>query len=172
MRIIKISLFFVLILLLSFCSSKKILSSQKITNDGLEILYGEISKEQLFYDFPEWKNIYNNYRVNKPVLDSISLESEDSVNIDIFLGTWCGDSKREVPRFLKIIDDIDPELNNNVKIYAVDRKKKLNGGIAEQNNIQRVATFIISIESKEIGRIVEFPKKSLESDLLKIYKNH
>ena len=172
MRAVKISLILILIGLVSFCSSKKIMTSQKITKDGLEILYGEISKKQLFYDFPEWQKNYRIYKVNHTVLDSISIEDNGMYNVDIFLGTWCGDSKREVPRFLRILDETTLVLSKNVKIYAVDRKKKLNNGLAEQNNIQRVATFIISKESKEIGRIVESPENNLESDLVKILKNH
>lgn len=167
-RKIKFSIFYVIILLWVYCTSHKIITTKKINKDGLEILYGKISKEQLFSDFPDWEINYKNYKVNKSALDSLKLINSDNLSVDVFLGTWCGDSRREVPRFLKIVDETNIFLNKNINLYAVDRKKSLDNNLSQENNIQRVATFIIKKYSKEIGRIVEYPEQSLESDLQKI----
>jgi hypothetical protein len=145
---------------------------QIISKDGLEILFGEISKEQLFYDFPEWKKNYDTYLVNHSILDSISDKDRNMLEVEIYLGTWCGDSKRKVPRFLKILNEIKIISENKTRLFAVDRKKKMGSGLAKQNNIQRVATFVVKSGSKELGRIVEFPEASLESDLVKILNNY
>ena len=48
----------------------------------------------------------------------------------------------------------------------------MGSGLAKQNNIQGVATFIVKSGSKELGRIVEFPEANLESDLVKILNNY
>jgi thioredoxin family protein len=171
MKIFKISLLLLTIILILFCCSNKVTKTQIISKDGLEILYGEISKDQLFYDFPEWKNIYNTYKVNHSIMDSISNVDTNMLEVEIYLGTWCGDSKREVPRFLKILTETEIITNNKIRLFAVDRKKKLKSGLAELNYIERVATFIIKNKLEEIGRIVEIPEKSLESDLVKILRN-
>src|SRR5512140_3208127 len=56
---------------------------------------------------------------------------EDSVSTIVFLGTWCPDSRREVPRFLKVADEagIPPE---RIKLYALDRTKKSDDGLTSQ----------------------------------------
>ena len=171
MKTVKISFCILIFFLILSCTSKNVLTSKIVTKDGLEILYGEISKEQLFFDFPEWENIYNTYSVNHTILDSIVVEVKSIYDVEVYLGTWCGDSKKEVPRFLKILNEKKIVPENKIKLYALDRKKKLGNGEAEQNNIKRVATFIVRKDSKEIGRIVEFSKKSLEKDLLEILTN-
>jgi thiol-disulfide isomerase/thioredoxin len=39
------------------------------------------------------------------------------------MGTWCGDSKREVPRFIKILKSVDFPMEN-LKIVALDKRKE------------------------------------------------
>jgi hypothetical protein len=135
--------------------------------DGIDILYGEITREQLFYDFPDWKNIYDLYIVQSSILQPLDNRNLDSVQIEIFLGTWCGDSRREVPKFLKIFDETGLT-NNRIRLFAVDKKKKLPDNLTTTNNIERVATFVFKLNRKEIGRIVEYPQISLESDIVSI----
>ena len=165
MHKIKIGLLYFSLIFVVFCSTKNIITSKIITKDGIDILYGEISKEQLFFDFPVWKKIYDTYEIKKTDLQLKSNIQTKNAQIDIFLGTWCGDSKREVPRFLKIIDETDTLKDVKVNLYALDRKKKMGNGLATKNYIDRVATFIIKYNGSEIGRIVEFPLESLESDI-------
>ncbi|MEP1305613.1 MAG: hypothetical protein ABJM22_06970, partial [Balneola sp.] len=35
---------------------------------------------------------------------------QDSILVDVFMGTWCHDSKREIPAFFKIMEVIDNPL--------------------------------------------------------------
>jgi len=172
MKILRISLLLFSFILTLFCTSNKVTKTQIISKDDLEILYGEISKEQLFYDFPDWKENYDTYAVNYSILDSITYQDTNMIEVEVYLGTWCGDSKREVPRFLKILNEKKIISENRTRLFAVDRNKKIISGLAEKNRIQRVATFIVKNGSKELGRIVEFPETSLESDLVKILNNH
>ncbi len=77
------------------------------------------------------------------------------------------DSRREVPRFFKIIDEIQfPQ--ERIKIFGVDRKKESSEGDIAALNIELVPTFIFYVNEKEIGRIIETPEVSLEGDMLKI----
>ena len=82
------------------------------------------------------------------------------------MGTWCNDSEREVPRFLKIVDESKFILPDNIKLWAVDRNKSLASGITQEKSITRVATFIFLVDNEEIGRIIESPKSGrLEEDI-------
>ncbi len=91
----------------------------------------------------------------------------DDAEFVLILGTWCADSKREVPHLYKIFDLLKID-SDEVFHFGVDRSKKSNEGTTERYNIQRVPTLIVKKGGKERGRIVERPVESLEKDLLKI----
>jgi thiol-disulfide isomerase/thioredoxin len=89
------------------------------------------------------------------------------VRIKIVLGTWCSDSKTQVPRFLKILDKGRCPAER-YEIICVNRKKEGLADEAKGLDIQLVPTFIIYQDTYEIGRIIETPKETLEKDLNKI----
>jgi hypothetical protein len=162
-----ISLF---ILFISFagCYSALDSGSKMISVNGIDMLYGEITVEDLFKEFPSWREGYNQYKPDKTLLDSISMTCR-KIGVEIFLGTWCEDSEREVPRFLKIVEESQFVLPDNITIWAVDRDKSLGSGMTQKKDITRVATFIFLENNEEIGRIVESPKSGkLEEDILAI----
>jgi thiol-disulfide isomerase/thioredoxin len=102
-----------------------------------------------------------------PQLASFIGEARDGAEVLVFFGGWCPDSKREVPRFLKIADaaKFPPRA---IKFYALDRTKKSNDGLTDQFSIERVPTFIFLRGGGEIGRIVETPNVGMEQDMLAI----
>jgi len=57
--------------------------------------------------------------------------------------------------------------NKNIKItyINIDREKKEPADLLAGLNIQSVPTFIVLLNGKEIGRIVETPKVSVEQDI-------
>ena len=121
----------------------------------------------------EWlDSIYNEYEVERSQLEFINTNYDDEVKIKIFMGTWCGDSKREVSRFFKILDHskMDP---SNISIICLDNRREnyKQGPDREEKGygIHRVPTFIFEKENKEIGRVVEFPVNKLETDIAQIY---
>jgi thiol-disulfide isomerase/thioredoxin len=86
------------------------------------------------------------------------------------MGTWCSDSRREVPRFLRILDELN--FNNELlTINYVDRKKESPEGDISSLDIKYVPTFIFYKGGKEIGRIIETPQITLESDFKNILYN-
>ena len=90
--------------------------------------------------------------------------------IKIVFGTWCGDSKVNVPNFFKILDALHFK-EKNVELIAVDGNKKAENGIIDGLEIKMVPTFIVYDQTgKELGRIIEGPKTTLEGDLLAIYQ--
>lgn len=112
---------------------------------------------------------HDNYTPDSATVKEIG-DKLNYVKITIVMGTWCSDSHREVPRFYKILD----QLNYNPKyltLICVDRKKSDPSGDVNKLDIVSVPTFIFHKGDKEIGRIVESPKESLEKDMLKILTN-
>lgn len=101
-----------------------------------------------------------------PMIRSVS----DSVSVIVFLGTWCPDSRREVPHFLKLADEAGIA-SDMIKLYAVDRTKKSDDGLTTQYHIQLVPTFIFLKHGEEIGRITEAPRTTMEQETLTILAN-
>jgi hypothetical protein len=89
------------------------------------------------------------------------------VDITIVVGTWCSDSKIQVGRFFKVLDMAGYN-EKRATIIGVSRKKIAFTINIDHLNIERVPTFIVYQNGKELGRIIETPKKSLEKDLAKI----
>ena len=157
-------------LIFAGCLTSRSANSNKIFRTGVNMLYGDISRQELFVEFPKWKERYDEYVPNPLYMDSLSANSSE-VSVEIFLGTWCGDSRREVPRFLKITDTSSIVEEDSIRIWAVDRDKQLESGLAREKNIKQVATFIFLKQGKEFGRITEHPvNDSLEEDILEIMR--
>ncbi|WP_303318870.1 hypothetical protein Q4Q34_05295 [Flavivirga abyssicola] len=167
-------IFFTLLLSLHFGFSQT-LNHLSLDKKGNELLLGEINRNGLSKNsFNNWfsKN-YDDYLVNKKIVKLLKSPLKD-YKIKVFLGTWCGDSKREVSRFYKVLDAASfPE--NRLKVIAVNRTAdayKQSPNHEEKGlNIHRVPTFIFYKDGKEVNRIVESPKETLERDILKIVSN-
>lgn len=140
----------------------------KINNTGQLKLLGSFEKDLLNEEpFSEWfAPNYDTFEIDKSALNKIRSRLTDIDSIQVFFGTWCGDSKLEVPRFLKIMDELKYE---DVQLIGVDNifqnYKQSPYGEEYGLNIHRVPTFIMYKDSVEIGRIVESPVESLTEDL-------
>ena len=118
-------------------------------------------------NFAWWFNSeFDNYKPDSVAILSLAGKLKD-VKITIVMGSWCSDSKREVPRFFKLLDKTGFD-ENNLTLYCVDRKKSTPGNETANLDIKLVPTFIFYRNDLEIGRIIESPKETLEKDLLNI----
>lgn len=133
------------------------------------MLVGEIEKTDLMDPpFSSWfAPRYDSFAPADAEMAIIKENISDVDNIKIFMGTWCGDSKREVPHFYKILELADYDLDN-VEIVAVDHSKTTPDNLQEGFNIHHVPTFIFYKDGKEVNRFVEHPRESLEKDIAKI----
>jgi thiol-disulfide isomerase/thioredoxin len=110
---------------------------------------------------------YKNYEPEKEIVKKIEKKLRD-VTVLCFMGTWCGDSKRETPRFFKIMEAAKFDFTKNFKIIALNRLKKTPDNLQANYNIIRIPTFIFYKRGKELGRYVEYPRETMEKDILKI----
>lgn len=133
------------------------------------MLLGEIEKQDfLSPPFDSWFNSnYDNYTPGTAEIEKIKANLKDIDMVRIYMGTWCPDSRREVPHFFKILEAADYDLDN-VQMVAVDRSKIAPDGSQELYNVFRVPTFIFYRNGKEIGRYVEHSRESIEKDIAKI----
>ncbi len=120
---------------------------------------------------PWFDKNYDAYTVDTIAVHSVQAALRNNISMDIFLGSWCGDSKREVPRMLKILDAAGMDTSKVSLVFvdnSTDTYKQSPAHEEKNRNIHHVPTFIIYRDQKEAGRIVESPVASLEKDLLAI----
>lgn len=162
-----------LCLMMAFVS----LNAQKINivvNDakGKKMLLGEIDKNGFNQKEFDWFNKNTDqYLTNNKVIDKLKPHIND-YEIKAFFGTWCGDSKKYVPAFYKVLEEANYNMKN-LHVYALDNregKRKQSPNHEEKGlDIHRVPTFIFYKNGKEVNRIVERPHFTLEDDMLKIF---
>ena len=110
---------------------------------------------------------YDAYQPNTEALNKLFDISKDNLKIKIILGTWCPDSRREVPKFMRILDLWKFPLSE-VQLIGVDNSKVAPVENYGSLNIERVPTFIFLKNNIEAGRIIENPVTSLEQDMVNI----
>ena len=138
-------------------------------NLNKEILLGYVNEIGLknYSAFSNTEINYSSYKVDTELSIIIKDKSKD-ITVKVVFGSWCGDSKDNVPAFQKIIDTSGFD-KSKIEYIAVDRKKK--GGSVDVStlDVKYVPTFIFYRNKKEIGRIIEYPKsETIEQDWVEI----
>jgi dipeptidyl aminopeptidase/acylaminoacyl peptidase len=148
--------------------------------DGSKEVLGNVTRDDIVANIAGWDAGYFDYKPDASILGEISGRL-NSVTIVVVFGTWCSDSRREVPRLWKVLDEIAFP-TANVKMLAVERAKVPDdAGLAraaadwsksarDYYGIKAVESIIVYRGGAEIGRIVEAPVTSIEADLLEILK--
>lgn len=113
---------------------------------------------------------FNAYTADAAAITQLKPLLKDKT-MQVFLGSWCGDSRREVPRMIKILQQAGID-TTRLSIVFVDnsstRYKQSPQHEERGKNIHHVPTFIVYDGQHEMGRIIESPIASLEKDLLSI----
>lgn len=158
--------YFILILSIVSCSTQKKVATA--TKDQTGNLIGIANKESFLAEpFNAWFTPnYTTYETDKEIIEKLKPLLKE-VTIKGFMGTWCGDSKEQTPILYKILDEADFNYDY-LELITVNRSKSTPDNLQEGFNIERVPTFIMYKNDKEIGRFVEYPRESVEADLLKI----
>ncbi|HLY70110.1 MAG TPA: hypothetical protein VKR53_10315 [Puia sp.] len=172
-------LYFIIVLIISgVCGCHEKTYSYSSVNkvsrsaDGDIMLVGRCTMERLQQPpFNSWfvKN-YDDYSVDTITAEKIK-SSMQHTQFKIFMGTWCGDSRREVPRMFKLLRYCGVN-SSQIELILLDNRDSLykqSPGHEERGmNIHHVPDFIVFENKKEAGRIIESPVVSLEKDLYRI----
>ena len=111
---------------------------------------------------------YSGYIPNSDAVRNIRKFSH-LVEIKVFFGDWCKDSKKMVPAFIKIIESTR---NPNIAVTYINlsRDKTQPSDLLSGWNVTSIPIFAVLHDGKEAGRIVETPEGTLEEDLWNILK--
>jgi thiol-disulfide isomerase/thioredoxin len=144
------------LLLLTACHKKQYLTGY--------YSYDEFKKQAKWETFVDEK-----YEPNEKYVDSLAtVKLQDSLRVKLFLGTYCHDSKKWVPRFYKVKHLLPV---SEVEIISVDTTKKDERGYWKDVKLEKIPTFVFyGTDGKEVGRIVEKPKGGLEKQLYRVLK--
>ncbi|MEG9329096.1 thioredoxin family protein [Salinimicrobium catena] len=133
-----------------------------------DILVGSIQKSDLTQaPHDAWFDPnYSTYEPSPEALETIKNNIND-YEIKLFMGTWCSDSQLQVPRFLKLLEESDYDMDR-LEMKAVEEDKTLPNDLHKEYDITYVPTIIFYIDGKEVNRFVEYPQKSFEEDIAAI----
>jgi cyclophilin family peptidyl-prolyl cis-trans isomerase len=133
------------------------------------LVTGRMSREQIVALLPNYAAGAAEYKADPSIVDMIGAAMQPGDRLEIFMGTWCSDSAREVPKMLRIADDLRAAGRDlPLTFFAVDRSKVAPEELTRGRNIEKVSTFIYYRGDRELGRIVERPVGIFEDDLLAI----
>lgn len=149
-----------LLVVLAGCSSAPVRTDSTVT--------GRVEKSMFLTDpgHAGFRARYDTVRVDENLTGMIHSLS-DGVDVIVFYGPWCGDSRVQVPLFLRIAEKSGIP-DGRIRYYALDRSKSSPDGLEKRYAIERVPTFIFLRDGKEIGRVVESPRTTLEGDIVAI----
>lgn len=147
-------------------------------SDGSRVVLGKVTREDISSAIAGWDAEYFEYKPDENILGELSGRL-DGVSFVVIFGTWCSDSRQEVPRFWRIMDAIGYPIEN-IEHFAVESSRSLadrfltetllqwSRKMREYYDVRAVETIIVYRNGVEIGRIVEAPNLSIEKDLLAI----
>lgn len=151
------------------------MNQETVNIEEEQILVGKVNWQGLTQQpYDEWFTpTYLSYQVDSVTLGSLG-SNIDKIEIIMFLGTWCSDSQVEVPQFYKILDHVGYDLSK-MTVVALERLESRELVSPQHEEVEykitHVPTFIFKRAGKEIGRVTEYPEKTLEKDMVRIIAN-
>ncbi len=138
-------------------------------HDGSKILKGIISRELITTDTAfRWYS--QNAKPYPPGKESAIKfgKHKDSIQLVVFLGTWCEDSHVIIPRLFPFLD-ASGFSKDRITLIGVDRNKKTISHLTDAFNVINVPTVIVMKEGRELGRVVEHGRYGMvENELAEI----
>jgi thiol-disulfide isomerase/thioredoxin len=97
------------------------------------------------------------YTPNADAVAGLKKNADSTVQLLVFMGTWCDDSQNIIPKFYSLTDAAGFS-QERITLIGVDRKKQTLSHLSDALNIKNVPTIMVMKNGKEIGRVVEFGK--------------
>lgn len=133
-----------------------------------EVLVGEVTREQVEAAVPDWVQAEVEATPDPAAVQALAAV-RPGAEVTVYLGTWCGDSRRELARLWKALDVAGgPSLPIGFVYIAVDPTKQEPSQLLLGSGLQYVPTLIVRRDGHEVGRIVETAPGGIEHDLLSL----
>jgi thiol-disulfide isomerase/thioredoxin len=126
------------------------------TRSGEKVFKGIISREVLEKE-TSFKWYAENQKAYAPQAIAVTQlrRQADSLQLLVFMGTWCEDSHFVIPRLFSLLDQSGfPK--DKITLIGVDRDKKTLSHLTEALNVTNVPTIMVMKKGKEMGRVIEY----------------
>lgn len=130
-----------------------------------EVLVGEATREQIEEAAPGWVGRTVEAEIDEDAATALASVSPGA-HLTVFLGTWCSDSRREVSRFWRALDQVGGLVPFEIEYVAVNRAKSEPADLLSGQGLHYVPTFIVERDGEEVGRVVESAPDGIEVDVL------
>ncbi len=136
----------------------------------IPVWYGTLSVEKLEAEISEFRRNREEYQPQDSWLSYLR-QAQNAYGLVVAMGTWCSDSREQVPRLLKVLDLLGRASPfRQVTLLGIDRSKKVVPAASfPYGAVEKVPTIVVTFSGAEVGRIVETPlSSSIEEDLVRI----
>jgi hypothetical protein len=131
-------------------------------------LLGPITREQIEDSTPAWVQSLTEAHPDAATASEL-LKVEPGAAVTVYLGTWCSDSRREVSRLWRALDEAAANgetLPFELSYVGIDEQKKEPAAAVKESGLRFLPTIIVRRNGQEQGRIVESSPHGVEADLL------
>jgi len=128
---------------------------------------GETTRDKIEANVPAWVAVEGEAKPEAEAVAGLAKVAGGG-DVTVYLGTWCGDSRREVARLFRVCDELAAAgpLPFTLHFVGVDRDKKEPAAQIAADHVLYLPTFIVRRGGAEVGRIVETSPAAVEKDLL------
>ena len=159
--------FVLVVLCVLVCATAGAVEEPKQEGKEEAVVIGPTTREQIETAVPEWVQAEVEAQPNVEAARRLAAV-KPGAEVTVFLGTWCSDSRREVPRFWKALAEAGLDVPFEIQYVGVDRGKKEPAAMLAENGVRYLPTFIVRRDGREAGRIVESSPNGVERDLLNL----
>ena len=138
-----------------------------------QVLLGPVTREQVEEAVPAW--VQAGVEASPDLAAARALAAvPPGAAVTVLLGTWCSDSRREISRLWRALDEIGATsgggagggLPFTLTYIGVDEAKREPAAAVAAAGLKDVPTLIVRRDGREVGRIVESSPHGVEVDLL------
>jgi cyclophilin family peptidyl-prolyl cis-trans isomerase len=133
------------------------------------VLVGVLGWNELA-ELPGWQQSYDDADLDPTSVEQLG-SAGGSYRIVSIAGTWCADSRREVPKLVRVLDLLDSSVFEHT-IVGVDRTRRIDdprlaASLGVERTAERVATIVVlDADGVELGRVVETAERPIEELLI------
>jgi thiol-disulfide isomerase/thioredoxin len=129
---------------------------------------GPVELDALLADRPEYGKVMESYSPDEAAIAALSA-SQKAIEIDVFFGTWCRHCKMFMPKFLRVMTDVN---NPNIKLNLIGVPQNFgeDKGPWQNRGITTIPAIIVKRGESEITRLSTHEGALPEVELAEIVK--
>lgn len=135
------------------------------SEDDGPVLVGALERERIEAAVPEWVRVQVESEIDAAAAQALAAVPPGA-ELTVYLGTWCEDSRREIPRLWRALDETGGLVPFEIRYVGVDREKEEPAELLRGAGLEYVPTLVVHRDGREVGRVVEESPEGIEIHLL------